>query len=145
MASKHEFADRGYTVKKETERALEDPEWFARLMREAHPVGNGPEPLQIRLQGNIRDVLLLAGQLCAVLGLEAKIRKREVDKTERVGNYDADNIFVYLSARSGRSHDDVVERARALPRIVCPRCRMLVSVRETREGRCGDCGAELER
>ena len=145
MPSKYAFADRGHVLKQEAERALDDPEWFARQMAAAHSTGNGPQPLQIRLQGSIEDVLTLAGRLSDELGLEASIRKMEVDKQRRVGNYDADNVFVYLSPEgSVRDHDEITDRERVLRRLTCPRCHMLLSVRESREGRCGNCGAAVE-
>lgn len=147
MTSKYEFGDRGHVLKEEAERALDNPRWFVERMRAEHNRGDGPQPVEIRLKGNVRETLALASQLCEVLGMAATIRKLEIDKDNRVGNYDADNIFIYLTPDEGevRDHDEIAERALRLQRAVCSKCSIMMSPREIRQGKCGNCGADVKQ
>jgi ribosomal protein S27AE len=145
MASKYEFGERGHVLKEETERALENPNWFVGRMKATHNRGDGPQPVEIRLKGNSREALALAAQLCDVFGMAATIKKMEIDKSNRVGNYDAENILIYLApdVPEVRDHDEIAERALRLKRAVCPKCRMLMSPREIARKKCGNCGTEV--
>jgi len=145
MPSKYRFPDRAHLIKEETEKALEKPEWLVGMMREHHESGDGPQPLQIRLTGNIRDAMTLASHLCEALGMQTTIRKNEIDKSNRVRNFDADNIRVYLDYRTGevRDYDEIAEATVLPKRLTCPKCHLLLSVAETRRGRCGSRGSEF--
>ena len=145
MPSKYRFPDRAHLIKEETEKALEKPEWLVGMMREHHESGDGPQPLQIRLGGNIRDAMTLANHLCEALGTQARVRKNEIDRNDGIGNSDADNIRVYLDYRTGevRDHDETAEATVLRKRLTCPKCHLLLSVAETRRGRCGSRGSEF--
>lgn len=147
MPSKYEFRDRDNIVKEEREKALDSPQWFVGLMKAEHDRGDGPQPVEIRLKGNIRETLALAGHLCDALEMSVTIKKLEIDKDNRVGNYDADNIMIYLKPGSSedRDIDEVAERALRLKRATCEKCRMMMSPREITRGKCGNCGAEVPK
>lgn len=113
-------------------------------MQGEHNRGDGPQPVHIRLKGNIRETLALAQHLCDALDMSATIRKLEIDKDNRIGNYDADNVFIYLKPGEAevRDHDEIAEHTLRLNRAVCEKCNMLMSPREISRGKCGNCGAE---
>jgi ribosomal protein S27AE len=145
MPSKYEFGDRSHVLKAETEKALRHPQWFARRMNAEHNRGDGPQPVEIRLKGNIGETLALAAHLCEALDMSADIKKLEIDRENRVGNYDAHNIFIYLKPDEAevRDHDEIAERTLRLKRAACEKCRMIMSPREISRGKCGNCGAKV--
>jgi uncharacterized CHY-type Zn-finger protein len=58
--------------------------------------------------------------------------------------YDEDTDVAVRSDHEDAESEDKPSRSRRDERIICPNCRMLLSVLETRIGKCRSCHTEVE-
>lgn len=142
------FGERAHVLKAETERAFLDPDWFVRVMSEAHLPVDGPQEVQVRIQGNIRGALDLACLLIERHGYRPSIKKLCRDKSNRdEGVYDCDNIFIYLTEPErpiGPAAVFIGELPQQETRAACEHCGTLLTPGERRSGKCDYCGASVQ-